>query len=355
MELPSSPPDLDLASSRLRADQQALARAAAEARGGSRAEADPGRQDLAELKKVAKQFESLLVNELLKAMRSTVPENALWGDSGGTRIYRQMHDEALAEALAGSGKGLGIADLVVEQMRPTLPSERNGHAAPSPARRLRADELEPPRARRHAASMTAVTDPVPATALATHPAAPLTAYRRQIAAGDELTRMRRLQELAATQGGAARDTVAAYGDSLAAAAAETGLDPGLILAVAVHESGGDPTAVSPRGARGLMQLMPGTARELGVLDPHDPDASLRGGARYLARMLKRFDGRVDLALAAYNAGPGAVEHAGGRVPDFPETKRYVEKVSALARRLATPSGTELAKEGDDTPTQEDGR
>ncbi len=151
------------------------------------------------------------------------------------------------------------------------------------------------------------------------------------------------------------DSAATYGDSLAAAAAETGLDPGLILAVAIQESAGNPAAVSRRGARGLMQLMPGTARELGVRDPHDPDESLRGGARYLARMLERFSGRLDLALAAYNAGPGAVARAGDRVPDYAETQRYVEKVRALARRLGVGPGTEMAKEPDVPSNQEEGR
>jgi Rod binding domain-containing protein len=345
VDLPALRPDTELAPSRLAVERQALERAAAPLRDKPGADARATRNDLASLKKVARQFESLMVNELLKNMRATVPENSLWGDAGGTKIYRQMHDEALAESIAASGNGLGIAELIVEQMRHTLPDAQGG-APPSsrtPSRRLQRTDLVPP----------AAQTPAPDTAAA--PARSVTAYRQQIAAGDELARMRRLHSLAGAEGGVVADSAATYGDSLAAAAAETGLDPGLILAVAIQESAGDPAAVSPRGARGLMQLMPATAREVGVRDPHDPEESLRGGARYLARMLKRFSGRLDLALAAYNAGPGAVERAGGRVPEFAETQRYVKNVRALAQKLGAGSGTEMAREPEVKTTQEEGR
>lgn len=115
------------------------------------------------------------------------------------------------------------------------------------------------------------------------------------------------------------------------AAGETGLDPRLLKAVAAAESGFDPKAVSSKGAVGIMQLMPGTAKELGVSDPFDPVQNVRAGARYLHRMLDRFGGDLELALAAYNAGPGVVEKYGG-VPPFIETRRYVEKVLSIFRK-----------------------
>lgn len=117
--------------------------------------------------------------------------------------------------------------------------------------------------------------------------------------------------------------------ALAGQAAERyGLPPSLVKAVVEAESSGVQDALSRAGAQGLMQLMPATARELGVVDPFDPAQNIDGGTRYLAQLLQRFEGDTDLALAAYNAGPGAVERHGG-VPPYPETERYVRKVKEL--------------------------
>ena len=104
-----------------------------------------------------------------------------------------------------------------------------------------------------------------------------------------------------------------------------GIDPSLVAAVAQTESGLDPAASSPAGAVGMMQLMPATARALGVADPYDPAANVRGGATYLRELLERFNGNIRLAVAAYNAGPGAVDRYGG-VPPYVETQRYVTRV-----------------------------
>jgi soluble lytic murein transglycosylase-like protein len=107
-----------------------------------------------------------------------------------------------------------------------------------------------------------------------------------------------------------------------------GLSEQLLNAVIQVESGGDPHAVSQAGARGLMQLMPQTATMLGVSDSFDARMNLDGGARYLSSLLDRYDGDLDRALGAYNAGPGAVDRYNG-VPPYPETQRYVEKVRQL--------------------------
>jgi hypothetical protein len=126
---------------------------------------------------------------------------------------------------------------------------------------------------------------------------------------------------------ASRELVASlpYGDQILRASREHRVDSLLLAAVVETESAFDPGAVSPRGALGLMQVMPATALGFGVGDPQDPVSNLDAGARYLGSLLESFDGRVGLALAAYNAGPAAVRRHGG-VPPFPETARYVEKV-----------------------------
>jgi soluble lytic murein transglycosylase-like protein len=114
-------------------------------------------------------------------------------------------------------------------------------------------------------------------------------------------------------------------------AREQNIDSNLLRAVVEAESDFNPFEVSNKGARGLMQLMPDTARELGVANPLDPYQNLTGGAKYLNQMLKRYQGNTELALAAYNAGPGNVDRAGG-VPNFAETKNYVNKI---LRRIGT--------------------
>ena len=124
----------------------------------------------------------------------------------------------------------------------------------------------------------------------------------------------------------------AYAKALVDIATANDISPYLLEAVVWQESRWNPTAVSRAGAIGLAQLMPGTARDLGV-DPRDPVQNLSGGARYLRQQLNRFDGNVEKALAAYNAGPGRVMTAGG-IPSIPETQAYVR---AIVARLAANS------------------
>jgi soluble lytic murein transglycosylase-like protein len=119
-----------------------------------------------------------------------------------------------------------------------------------------------------------------------------------------------------------------YASVINAAAARTGVPAALIAAVAKQESGFNATAVSGAGAQGIMQLMPATAKGLGVSNPLDATQSINGGADYLASMLKKFNGNTSLALAGYNAGPGAVLKYGG-VPPYAETQNYVRNVLAL--------------------------
>jgi soluble lytic murein transglycosylase-like protein len=112
------------------------------------------------------------------------------------------------------------------------------------------------------------------------------------------------------------------------------LSPMLVSAMIDAESGGDPSAISRAGAQGLMQLMPETATTYGVVNAFDPDENVSGGCRYMHDLLARYHQNVSLALAAYNAGPGAVDASKG-IPPFAETRAYVARVTAALRTPAT--------------------
>lgn len=136
---------------------------------------------------------------------------------------------------------------------------------------------------------------------------------------------------AARAAGCGKDAEAAWQAQIAPVANGLGLDPHLLSAVIWAESRCNPRALSPKGAQGLMQLMPATARQYAVADPFDPLQNISGGARYLRDLLKLYAGNLELALAAYNAGPRSVLDARMRVPPFRETRAYVP---AVLQRLA---------------------
>lgn len=117
-------------------------------------------------------------------------------------------------------------------------------------------------------------------------------------------------------------------------AAKYNLDPQLVKAVIKAESNWNPNAVSPKGARGLMQLMPSTAYELGVYNSFDPEENIDGGTRYLSYLIEKFNGDLNLAVAAYNAGPARVEKTKS-IPAIPETVQYVKRVMSLYSGLPT--------------------
>jgi soluble lytic murein transglycosylase-like protein len=119
-----------------------------------------------------------------------------------------------------------------------------------------------------------------------------------------------------------------YDPSIYKHALAYGVDPNLVRAVMATESSCNPEALSRKGARGLMQLTPATAKRFGVKDISDPDQNIEGGVKYLRFLLKTFDNDLRLTLAAYNAGENAVKRAGG-IPNYRETMHYVEKITAL--------------------------
>ena len=239
----------------------------------------------------AEKLEALFVTQLVKASRMISTGGA--GEHAGGSVYQGLAEESFGEALAQSSD-FGISRELIQSLRAT---EAGGTLRPAhgPAASHRASEGQsssaPPRNRESA----------------------------------------QLDKLAAR--------LAPFSEAVSDAAGQYGIDPSVITAVIVAESGGNARAVSPSGARGLMQIMPGTARELGLANPFDPRESILAGTRYLARMLDRFGGDLTLALAAYNAGPGAVRRHGG-IPPYRETMRYVSKVLKLAGdlRLKADSG-----------------
>jgi soluble lytic murein transglycosylase-like protein len=159
-----------------------------------------------------------------------------------------------------------------------------------------------------------------ATMTAPAPSAPSTSFAGALATAQT-------SPSTAPAAGAGANT--AFGAEIDAAAASNGIDPALLKGLVSQESGFDPNARSGAGALGLTQLMPGTAAGLGVTNPLDPVQSLQGGAKYLRQQLDRFGGDEKLALAAYNAGPGAVARFGG-VPPYSETQNYVTSVLSKA-------------------------
>ena len=130
----------------------------------------------------------------------------------------------------------------------------------------------------------------------------------------------------------------AYDSIIRSAAQAHGVSEGLIKAVMHTESGFNPSAVSPVGAQGLMQLMPATARRFNVSNAYDPSQNIFAGAKYLAWLMKRFNGNVHLALAGYNAGEGNVDKYGG-IPPFRETQDYVRRVMSRYNNLYAGSGS----------------
>jgi soluble lytic murein transglycosylase-like protein len=244
-----------------------------------------------QIRKVAQEFESIFSSLMIKAMRSTVGENPLVPRSFGEDVYTDMLDNEYSKKLAANGS-LGLADLIVKEL------ERIGNPAAA-LKNLSGINGNPwatdPRFIR-AASGTSAATPAPAADV--------------------------------------KSNVDKWAPLIEEASALHGVDKNLIAAVIAAESNGNPRAVSPKGAKGLMQLMDTTAADMGVSAPFSPKANITGGTKYLKSLLDKFNGDEQLALASYNAGPAAVERY-GTVPPYQETENYVASVMRLKNLFAT--------------------
>jgi len=217
------------------------------------------------LKKATRDFEALFVAYLLKVMRESVPKSELLGEGFGGEFFQGLMDLEVAAQISRQSS-LGLADMVYRQL--------------STSRQVGPSTIGLREYGKGATPSSPASVPKP---------------------------------------------LRKYDDIIESAARKYGLDPNLVRAVIAQESSGQAEAISPKGAQGLMQLMPETAAELGVRNPRDPAENIWGGVRYLRALLDRHRGDVRLALASYNAGPGAVERYRG-IPPYAETRDYVEKV-----------------------------
>ena len=227
------------------------------------------------LQKAVKEFESVLVGYMLKSLRSTVSKENMFGDSFGGDMLEGMFDMELAKHIS-TGSNLGIAEMLYMKL--------TGERLP----------------RKTTVSMLSNTN--------------------RAALPDSTTTAK-----ADTISAKTTERIKSYDPIIEQAAEEHGLDPNLVRAVIAAESGGKPTARSNKNAKGLMQLIDTTAAAMGVNNVWDPKQNINGGAKYLRKMLERYNGNISLAAAAYNAGPGSVDKHKG-IPPIAETKQYVQRV-----------------------------
>lgn len=234
------------------------------------------------IRQVAEEFEAMFASMMVRAMRKTVADGGLFEKNLGEKVYTEMLDDEYAKRLAGNGS-LGLADLIVKEIE-----RRNPDLAALKGLQRQPWEIDN--------GMVPTRAPREVNARALH------------------NRIKQWNELIENVAG------------------EFDLDPNLVRAVMAQESAGNPHAVSTAGAKGLMQLIDSTAKDMGVSRVFDPEQNIRGGVKYLRMLLDRFEGNQPLALAAYNAGPSAVDKYRG-IPPYRETQNYVSRVTILKNRF----------------------
>ena len=282
--------------------------------------------ELIKLRKACRDFESIFISYMLKSMRKASEKSDLFGEGLGSEMYTEMFDTKLADELASSGQ-MKIGDILFNEYAPLVQSKK--------AEILRKNPGADSKTQIDGDNKKNIT-----------PAAPVSVAPQKQSNIDtkkvELVKATAKPDNTSavisgplpekntetkTSIGGAPTLLAKFEDLITEAADKFGLNPALLKAVIKHESGGNPQAVSPDGAKGLMQLIDSTASMMGVVNPFDPVENIMGGAKYLSQLISRFDGSIDKAIASYNAGPGAVEKFNG-IPPYKETRDYVKKVMA---------------------------
>lgn len=251
-------------------------------------------------KDAAKAFETLFASMMLRSMRSSVPEqeNGLIPNSLGEKIYTEMLDEQYGTILSKNGH-LGLADLILKQINGTGGS-----------------------------------------------ASALNMLRGLGKSAPWMTDKAFIPSKLSLDSPSMQSSVNQWQPYIQEASQKFGVDTNLITAVIAQESAGNPSAVSPKGAKGLMQLMDTTARDMGVSQVFQPRQNIIGGTKYLRQLLDKYNGNEALALASYNAGTAAVDKYNG-IPPYQETQRYVENVAALKRQLSALSLTPSKEPGNE--------
>ncbi len=271
----------------------------------------------AEYAKAARGFESMFVHEMYKTMRQSMLTHDEDADGDGSLGFGNdtlegFTDLQFADYVSQNGRGMGLAEMMYRHLSggESLPSTitqqpRPITGVPTPARMSRTISAD---------RIPTVDDSTVAAGNRSSTSSSTGSFLDDIntmrPAGGFLDRMNK--------------RLASYEGHIAAASSEFNVPPSLIKAIITAESAGNPHAVSPVGAKGLMQLMDGTAKDVDVKNVFNPQENIKGGTRYIARMIKSF-GSLEHAVAAYNAGPGNVQKHGG-IPPFAETKAYVRKV-----------------------------
>lgn len=267
------------------------------------------------LRKATREFESFFIYQMLKAMRKTIPEQTLSQgvalDGGlGKDIFTEIFDMEIARKATFGGHN-SISELMYKSMEKLIDAQFEKPVSQPQIKSLDQPAVEPLEIDQTRPRPLPAREPQPIKIERSDHGLPLRTVRRPLQSDPIMAR---------------------FGQFIEEAAEENKLDSALISSVIRAESNGNPGAVSRKGAKGLMQLIDSTARELKVRDPFDPRQNIRAGSRYLRKLLDQF-GDLKLALAAYNAGPGNVTKHGG-MPPFQETRDYVRRVTGFMKSVS---------------------